>query len=141
MRVLVVEDESLIAMLAVDLLEQAGHAVTLAGAAAPAIELARSGGFDVAVVDIGLPDATGAAVVRDLLAVQPRLRIVLSSGRLPDDPLVIAARHAGGANVRAQIGKPWPEGALVEAVERAASGPPPMAPAVARLVETLRCLA
>lgn len=142
MRVLVVEDEPLIGFLAEDLLESAGHAVRLAGSAEAALRLAEGQGFEVAVVDLGLPDATGAVLVTGLLAIQPCLRVVLSTGRRPDDPLVAAAMRAGGDRIAAFIGKPWPEGALAEAVTRAGLDPTrPQQRPCGQVADALRCLA
>lgn len=141
MRVLVVEDEPLIGFLAEELLEAAGHVVRLAGSAEAALRLAQGEAFDVAVVDLGLPDATGAELVTRLLAVQPDLPVVLSTGRLPDDPLVAAARRAGGQRIAALLGKPWPEGSLAEAVARAAAAAAPARVARDCVLHALRCLA
>lgn len=141
MRVLVVEDEPLIGFLAEELLEAAGHAVRLAGSAEAALRQATCQAFDVAVVDLGLPDATGAELVAGLLALQPGLPVVLSTGRLPDDPLVAAARRAGGQRVVALLGKPWPEGSLVEAVARAGAAAAAAQRGPERVMQALRCLA
>lgn len=141
MRVLVVEDEPLIGFLAEELLEAAGHAVRLAGSAKAALRLAEAEAFDVAVVDLGLPDATGAVLVTRLLALRPDLPVVLSTGRLPDDPLVGAARRAGGPRILALLGKPWPEGSLVEAVARAGAARAPEPVRAECVLQALRCLA
>lgn len=142
MRVLVVEDEPLIGFLAEDLLESAGHAVRLAGSAEAALRLAEGQDFEVAVVDLGLPDATGAVLVKGLLAMQPGLRVVLSTGRRPDDPLVAAAMRAGGERIAALLGKPWPEGTLVEAVARAGAAPAALPQrSCSWVTDALRCLA
>ena len=53
MRVLVVEDEPLIRLLAVDILEAAGFAVTDASSVAAALLAAGDERFDAAVIDLG----------------------------------------------------------------------------------------
>ena len=60
-RVLVVEDEVLIRMLAVDMLEELGFAADEAGNAAEALQKLDGSGADYALIflDIGLPDKKG----------------------------------------------------------------------------------
>ena len=119
MRVLVVEDETLIRLLATDILEAAGHAVQAAGSAAGAIALAARHRFDAAVVDLGLPDSACPVLLRRLLRAQPWLGLIISTGRQPDDPMVAAAGLAARDRLFAVLCKPWTETALRDAVRRA----------------------
>ncbi len=80
--VLIVEDEALVRMVAVDLLESlglvaveassAGEAVDRMGEAAPRIQ--------VALIDIGLPDRRGDVLAGELRALDPDLLIIICSG-------------------------------------------------------------
>jgi CheY-like chemotaxis protein len=81
-RILVVEDEDLIQMLLSSQLEDMGFEVEITGSAAAAkSKLALlQGQVDAAIVDLGLPDATGDSLVRELRALYPALPIVISSG-------------------------------------------------------------
>ena len=81
-RVLVVEDEVLIQMVASDILEDLGFIPEVAGSAAAAkSKLALlAGEVAAAVVDVGLPDATGDVLVNELRAIYPTLPIVVASG-------------------------------------------------------------
>ena len=67
-RVLVVEDEVLIRMLAVDMLLDLGREADEAGTAAEAIECCSAPGADYALVllDLGLPDKRGDELVREI---------------------------------------------------------------------------
>lgn len=68
LRVLVVEDESLIAMLVEDMLNDLGHEVgAIASRMTDALEIARSGQFDVAIIDVNL-DGQSSYSVADVLA-------------------------------------------------------------------------
>src|SRR6266851_1344253 len=60
-RVLLVEDEALVAMIAADSLNELGYDVTEVGTARAALDCAHSDcvKFDFAVIDIGLPDRPG----------------------------------------------------------------------------------
>ena len=82
-RILVVEDEVLIQMLAVDYLEDAGLKVDTAGTAAEALNKLRliPGGVDAAIIDLGLPDGRGDDLVREIRSIYPSLPIVIASGR------------------------------------------------------------
>ena len=55
-RVLVVEDETLIAQVIRLYLEREGYQVTVAGDGAAALDAVRRSGPDLIVLDIGLPD-------------------------------------------------------------------------------------
>jgi DNA-binding response OmpR family regulator len=82
-RILLVEDELLIQMLAVDYLEEAGFKVDTASFATDAMNklLLLSGGVDAIIVDIGLPDRSGDALIREVRALQPWLPVLLATGR------------------------------------------------------------
>ena len=81
-RVLVVEDETLIQMLAVDYLQEAGLKVDVASSGTDALNKLRliPGGVDAVVVDLGLPDRKGDALVHEIRAIYPSLPIVIASG-------------------------------------------------------------
>ena len=84
-RILLVEDEALIQMLATDYLEEAGFTVETAGSATEAMnKLAlMPGGVDAVVLDIGLPDRRGEALFREIRALIPRFRSCLRRARAP----------------------------------------------------------
>jgi PAS domain S-box-containing protein len=82
-RILLVEDEPLIQMLAVEFLEDAGLKVDTAGTAREALnKLALiSGRFAAVVVDIGLPDRAGDDLIREIRSFHSALPIVVASGQ------------------------------------------------------------
>jgi signal transduction histidine kinase len=67
-RILIVEDNVDTAEAMTILLELRGHSVTVAANGASAIDAAGSGGFDAALVDIGLPDLDGYEVAQRIRA-------------------------------------------------------------------------
>jgi PAS domain S-box-containing protein len=85
-RVLVVEDETLIQMLATEYLEEAGLKVDTAVSAAEALNKLRliPGSVDAVIVDMGLPDRKGDALVREIRSIYPLLPIVIASGQGKD---------------------------------------------------------
>jgi DNA-binding response OmpR family regulator len=80
---LLVEDEPLVALVAVDALDELGFRVLEAGSAAQALQLAEDNKdrISVALVDLGLPDLPGEKLVTELRSLYPQLPIIVASGR------------------------------------------------------------
>lgn len=64
--VLVVEDDDDSREMLAELIRSFGHSPLQAANAAEALAQARSGGADVALIDIGLPEVDGCELARDL---------------------------------------------------------------------------
>lgn len=81
-RILIVEDEMLVRMFAVDALEDVGFQVLQAGDAGEA-STALADGSEVAavIVDMGLPDRPGDQLAAELRAQRQNLPILIASGR------------------------------------------------------------
>lgn len=81
--VLIVEDEPMIRMLAVDMLDVLGWSALEAGLAADAVRMAadKNERFRVAMVDLGLPDRSGEEVVAELRRHRPGLPVIITTGR------------------------------------------------------------
>jgi DNA-binding NtrC family response regulator len=62
--VLVLEDEKALLELVVDALGSEGHAVTPTSSVAKALEALKDGSFDVAVLDLNVPDGSGIDVLK-----------------------------------------------------------------------------
>jgi len=103
-RVLLVEDEIFIQMLAGDYLEQLGYKVDTAGNAAEALSKAKllNGELAFAMIDLGLPDVGGEVLARELRALYPHLQIVIASGSQVDIDALF-----GDADRIVSIGKPY----------------------------------
>jgi PAS domain S-box-containing protein len=65
-QVLLVEDDSVVALVHKSMLENLGHQVYIANNAANALKLANTHPIDLALVDLGLPDTSGAELIRIL---------------------------------------------------------------------------
>lgn len=79
--VLLVEDEVLVAALAVDALEELGFRTVEATTAKAAREIANgSAKLAFAIIDIGLPDGRGDALALELRALHADLPIVIATG-------------------------------------------------------------
>jgi len=95
--------------------------------------LASVGGgeaFDVALVDLGLPDGTGIDVVQALHRQQPRCMAVVVT-IFDDDEHLFPALQAGAFGY---LLKDQAREALVAQLQRIASGEPPLSPPIARRV-------
>jgi DNA-binding response OmpR family regulator len=112
-RILVVEDELMIQMLATQYLEEHGLKVDVAGSATDALNKLRliPGGVDAVVVDLGLPDRPGDMLIREILALFPSMPIVVASGSRPE-----ALAKAGAGARLAFVGKPYTEQTLIGAL-------------------------
>ena len=87
MRILVVEDETSLAMMMVHLLTRAGCDVQRAMNAERAMQLAQAGDFDLITLDIDLPDSSGFEICRRLkeLHRSRKTPVVFVSGRPSKD--------------------------------------------------------
>ena len=80
-KVLLVEDEVLVAALAVDVLDELGYQTVEASTAKAATEIAGKGDrFAFAVIDIGLPDGRGDALAIALRRTHANLPIIIATG-------------------------------------------------------------
>ena len=81
-RILLVEDETLIQMVAVDQLEGLGFKIETAGSATEAMSKLKliNGDVEAAIIDVGLPDRKGDVLVSEVRAIYPSLPIVIASG-------------------------------------------------------------
>jgi PAS domain S-box-containing protein len=104
-RILLVEDEPLIQMLATDFLEDVGLKVDTAGTAREALnKLALvSGGFAAVIVDIGLPDRNGNDLVREIRSMHTSLPIIVATGKGSKEVREIL----GGVRHLTFVGKPY----------------------------------
>lgn len=104
-RILVVEDEPLVLMVAVDLLEEMGCRVDEAGNALEALEKVSEldTRLDAAVIDLGLPDRKGDELAAELRTQQGDLPIVIASGHSEAD---LKARFKHDPQIRV-LSKPY----------------------------------
>jgi len=92
--------------------------------------VARGEPFDVALVDLGLPDITGADLIRHLRAQRLDAAIIAFTIRF-DDEAVFSALRAGASGY---ITKDAPDQCILDAVRSAASGAAPFSPDIGRRV-------
>jgi len=115
--VMVVDDEETVRNVARRILVANGFTVRLAGGGVEAMRLLRDdpAGIDAVLLDMTMPDMSGAVTLQELLRIKPGIRVVLSSGYAQEDaaPLVDAPGAA------AFIQKPYRPADLVTTIRRA----------------------
>ncbi len=87
-RLLLVEDEERLVASLVDGLRTAQIDVTAVRTGREGLELAKSGDFDVMVLDIGLPDQEGFTVLRKLRAAGSDLPVIILTARTSAEDVV-----------------------------------------------------
>lgn len=119
-RVLVVDDQASIRLIAEEILSASGYAVTVAASAEEALSLTRTGGerYDVLVSDLGLPGTPGDELADLLLAESPDLRLVFMSGSNE----TVESCGAFEPDAVAFLEKPFPLQDLADAVARVLAG-------------------
>ena len=127
-RVLAVEDHPVMRLGVRALLEREGLVVAgIAATCAEALDLVRENEPDVVLLDLGLPDATGAQGVEKIREVSASVPIVaFSVDRLPE---VIRAVMRAGAN--GYVSKDAPSSQVVAALQAAVRGLTALGPAEA----------
>lgn len=96
LRILLVEDHGDTARTLARLLQMSGFEVKTAGSAAAALQLAAADTFDIVVSDIGLPDATGYDLMRQIRDLHGISGIALSGYGMEED--MRKSREAGFAD-------------------------------------------
>ena len=104
-RVLIVDDNADLATTLRDVLVSAGGEgadaleVGVAESGASALEHARANGFDVALVDVKLPDASGVDLIRPLREACPNSEVVLITGFASMEAAIAALRSGAFAMI------------------------------------------
>ena len=113
-RILVVDDNAPLVENLAEILEGAGYAVRSAGSCGQALTIAQEG-FDVALVDLRLPDGDGTALAPQLKEASPDGEVVLLTGFATLESAVGAVR----AGACAYLVKPCATQELLVTVEQA----------------------
>ena len=95
-----------------------------------AMSLIQAIQFDLAMVDLGLPDGSGRDVVEKLRELQPEAQSVVVTIHDDDDHLFPALQ----AGAYGYILKEQPRELIAEQLQRISQGEPPLSPSIARKV-------
>jgi DNA-binding response OmpR family regulator len=80
-RILIVEDEARIASFVEKGLKANGYVITVADRGNEGLSMARTGGFDLVILDLGLPDRDGMEVLEELRDQNSRLPVIILTAR------------------------------------------------------------
>lgn len=86
--------------------------------------------YDVALIDLGLPDGSGLDVLRNLRLLRPQTVCVVTTV-MGDDASIVGALSAGA---QGYLLKEQPQGLLVRQLKQMAEGIPALSPSVARRI-------
>ena len=134
-RILVAEDEAILAFSLADLLEAEGYDVTLAFDGEQALERAMAAlaaaetgrRYDALLTDLNMPRLSGEDLIRALRARRPDLPVLVVTGSPPIGGAAELQRHGGGHGPLALLQKPVASSQLLEALSRVLSPPWPAA--------------
>jgi CheY-like chemotaxis protein len=113
-QILVVDDEELLRQLTRAVLENAGFRVLTAADGLESLELYRKGREDIALVvlDLAMPGMSGEEVLRELRALDPNVKVLISSATVNGDALL-------QAGAQAIVKKPFRVDQLLRSVQQA----------------------
>jgi DNA-binding NarL/FixJ family response regulator len=131
-RVLIVEDVAETRRWLEDIAAAAFPGCKMVGAASvrEAFQAAETEGFDVALIDLGLPDGSGIDVVRRLKKHCPKCVCVVTTV-MADDAHIVASLSAGAEGY---LLKEQPNDVLKRQLSQLAAGIPALSPSIARRI-------
>lgn len=112
MRILVIEDNEIIAALFRETLEEQGHSVMAAKSSSQGLKLVKGQDFDLVFLDLRMPGMDGAELFRQIKTVKPDLAVTITTG-YPDSEMMVRALAQGPFGV---MSKPFAESDIVDAV-------------------------
>jgi DNA-binding NtrC family response regulator len=120
--VLVVDDEPPIREALVGTLESNGYRAFTAedGSDALALYFQRKEEIDVVLTDLAMAQMDGIALVRSLRKVNPDVRVIVSSGHMQKDNMVVL----NGLGVKSFLDKPYSADKLLRALREILHEPP-----------------
>jgi len=96
------------------ILDGAGYEVATALGAADALGLCDGERFDIALVDVKMPEVNGTTLLQELRRVDPQMGVIVMTAYPDIETAAKVMRHGG----RDFVTKPFSESQLLEAVER-----------------------
>ena len=118
--ILVVDDEEALRSVSQEVLEMHGYRVQVASRGEEALELYwnRTGEIDLVVLDLGMPGMGGRRCLKELLAMDPGVKVLVTSGYAQNG----LASDLGHDGARGFVGKPFRAQELLQAVRRVLDG-------------------
>ncbi|HOD16164.1 MAG TPA: response regulator [Spirochaetota bacterium] len=115
--VIIIDDEEMISKMLKGYLEDQGFEVATAGTGAEGLGLIRNGQYDVAVIDVRLPDMSGNDLALRAAAIKPGMKFIMHTGSV--DYVLTGELNAIGVDADSIIRKPVKDmGEIVRMIER-----------------------
>jgi DNA-binding NarL/FixJ family response regulator len=130
MRCLIIDDDESPRMMMARLILRSGHACMAVDGPKAALAAMASERFDIAIVDMEMPDGGGVPMIANLRQIDPQLRILVVSG-YDDRRHVIAALDAGADGYLVKDEVPESLGTSLQSVR---AGHTPLSPRVASIM-------
>lgn len=111
--ILVIDDEETIRLLFKDCLEELGHRAMTAETSSKGLKLVKLRDFDLAFLDLKMPDLDGAELFRQIKTIKPDLPVIIITG-YPDSEIMTRALAQGPFGV---MKKPFGESDIITAVK------------------------
>jgi two-component system cell cycle sensor histidine kinase/response regulator CckA len=120
-RILIAEDEAMIALSMSDLLEAEGYAVSVTSNGVEALAEVRRLGSELSalVTDLNMPCMDGEHLIGALHGIRPDLPVIVVTGSAPFGGLEELRRYGGGQEPFALLHKPMDCNDLVQTLRRA----------------------
>ena len=118
-QVLVLDDEPMVATMFKIVLESSGLRVTTVPAAAQALAVLMEQDFDLALIDLTLPEMDGWEVCRRINRIYPDMPVIVTTGWT----VSVEAVREQGACVSAVLSKPFDMQQLLDAIGLATATP------------------
>jgi CheY-like chemotaxis protein len=114
-KILLLDDEPMVLHMTALLLNHLGYEVTCSENGKEAIELYQKDSHDAVILDLTVKEGGGALeTIKDLLAINPETRAILSTGYTDDPAVVDFAKHG----FKGVITKPYEIGRLAKILEK-----------------------
>jgi CheY-like chemotaxis protein len=115
-RILIVDDEEMIAYLGQELLISLGYAATMCTSGKEALDrfLAEPASYDAVVTDQTMPDLTGIQLAVEIMAARPDLPVIICTGYSD----VLTEEKAAQMNIAAFLNKPFRRDVLARTLGR-----------------------
>lgn len=114
-KILVVDDELIVCKSCVKVLAPEGYSVTSTQSGREGIERGASGDFDVAIVDLKMPDVDGMQVLQAIKEKQPEVQLIVITG-YSTPSTAVEVRKLGAVEY---LPKPFTPDELLAAVSKA----------------------
>jgi len=115
MKILVMDDEAKICRMIQDYLSLDGHEVFIATPQDDVAVLVQNAGFDIALLDVLMPNVSGIDLIDKIKTASPTTRVIMMTGKLVDSDLLSHIVEKGASSC---MQKPFTMNELVNELQK-----------------------